>query len=91
MAGARESPFNAGQAPMTQAQWDKLPYVLATLCERYNIPVTPKTVLSHAEVQTTLKIAQRGKIDIMWIPGMAKMGSAIEIGNKFRAATSELL
>lgn len=91
MAGALESPFNAGQAPMTKAQWDKLPYVLATLCERYNIPVTTKTVLSHAEVEKTLGIKQRGKIDIMWIPGMARMGSAIEIGNQFRTATLSLL
>jgi hypothetical protein len=87
MAGAQENPFHAGQAPMTRLQWDKLPHVLAALCERYSITPSPKTVLSHAEVQTNLGIHQRGKIDIMWIPGMTKMGSAAKIGDQIRAAT----
>ena len=64
MAGAVESPFKPGQAPMTAAQWEALPGVLAALCIRYQIPVTPKTVLSHAEVQANLGIAQSGKWDI---------------------------
>lgn len=91
MAGATEQPFNAGIAPMTREQWEKLPLVLADLCRRYSIPVTPKTVLSHAEVQGTLGIKQKGKIDIMWVPGMARMGSAVAIGDQFRAATAALL
>lgn len=64
MSGAIESPFKAGSAPMTREQWDALPGVLAELCRRYNIPVTPRAVLSHAEVQQTLGIKQRGKWDI---------------------------
>ncbi|WP_428412306.1 peptidoglycan recognition protein family protein [Pararhizobium sp.] len=63
MALATESPFNPGKAPMTKAQWDKLAVVVADLCRFYGIPVTPKTVLSHAEVQGTLGITQRGKWD----------------------------
>ncbi|MFL1873922.1 N-acetylmuramoyl-L-alanine amidase [Hansschlegelia beijingensis] len=38
MAGAVESPFKAGSAPMTREQWDELPHVLAALCRRYGIP-----------------------------------------------------
>ncbi|TQI72886.1 putative peptidoglycan binding protein [Bosea sp. AK1] len=64
MAGAIESPFKAGSAPMTREQGEALPAVLADLCRRYAIPVTPSTVLSHAEVQGTLGIKQRGKWDI---------------------------
>lgn len=64
MAGAVESPFKSGSAPMTRAQWDQLPRVVADLCWRYGIAVTPQTVLSHAEVQPNLGIKQRGKWDI---------------------------
>lgn len=42
----------------------KLPQVVVGLCRRYDIPVTPRTVLSHAEVQAKLGIKQRGKWDI---------------------------
>lgn len=49
---------------MTREQGEALPAVLADLCRRYAIPVTPSTVLSHAEVQGTLGIKQRGKWDI---------------------------
>lgn len=64
MAGAVESPFNAGTAPLTREQWNRAALVVADLCKRYTIPVTPKTVLSHAEVQGTLGIEQRGKWDV---------------------------
>lgn len=64
MLGAVESPFRAGSAPMTEAQWDEMIEVVADLARRYSIPVTPKTVLSHAEVQVNLGIKQRGKWDI---------------------------
>jgi len=64
MLGAVESPFKAGPAAMTEAQWDEMIEVVADLCIRYGIPVTPKTVLSHAEVQTNLGIKQRGKWDV---------------------------
>lgn len=64
MAGAIESPFSSGKWPMTIEQWNALALVLADLCERYAIPIGPKTVLSHAEVQSNLGIKQRGKWDI---------------------------
>lgn len=91
MAGAKESPFNAGIAPMTRTQWDKLPHVLATLCERYNIPVTPKTVLSHAEVQTNLGITQKGKWDIARLAFDSSVVGAKACGDIFRKRTLELL
>ncbi len=60
----KESPFNAGKWPLTRAQWEQLPLVLADLCRAYGIAVGPKTVLSHAEVESNLGIKQRGKWDI---------------------------
>lgn len=90
MAGAIEEPFNAGVAPMTKVQWDALPYVLAELCRFYSIPVTPQTVLSHAEVEPTLKIKQRGKWDITRLP-FAPVKGAKAVGEVFRNATAELL
>lgn len=91
MAGAVESPFNAGSAPMTKAQWDKLPHVLAALCERYSIDVTPKTVLSHAEVQTNLGIAQSGKWDIARLAFDPSVKGAKACGDIFRARTAAML
>ena len=91
MAGAQESPFNAGIAPMTVTQWDKLPHVLAALCERYHIPVGPKTVLSHAEVQANLGIAQKGKWDIARLAFDPSIVGAKACGDIFRKRTSELL
>jgi len=64
MAEAEERPFDPGPAPMTERQWQVLARVVAELCRRYAIRVGPRTVLSHAEVQGTLGIKQRGKWDI---------------------------
>lgn len=58
--------------------------LVAALCCRYSIPVTRETVLSHAEVQPTLKVAQKGKWDIAWIPGMAAPGDPVAVGDELR-------
>lgn len=91
MAGAVESPFSAGSAPMTRRQWETLPKVLAALCKRYGIPATPQTVLSHAEVQDTLGIKQRGKWDISRLAFDPIVRGARACGDLFRAATKALL
>lgn len=91
MSGARESPFDAGSAPMTRVQWDKLPHVLAALCERYSIDVTPKTVLSHAEVETNLGIKQKGKWDIARLAFDPSVKGAKACGDIFRNRTAALL
>lgn len=85
MAGAVERPFNAGSAPLTKAQWDKASEAVADLCRHYKIAVTPKTVLSHAEVQTNLGILQRGKWDIAKLPFDPAFDTARECGDRFRA------
>lgn len=91
MAGAIEQPFNAGVAPMTRTQWDKLPFVLAELCRFYRIAVTPETVLSHAEVQPTLGIRQRGKWDIARLAFAPTIVGARRVGDIFRDSTAGLL
>ena len=85
MMGAVERPFSAGPSPITWSQITVLVGLLADLCRRYDIPVERRTVLSHAEVQPTLGIAQRGKWDIAWLPGMAVAGDPVEIGDRIRA------
>jgi hypothetical protein len=64
MLGAREAPFVPGPAPMTQVQWDAAVDVIAQLARKYTIPVTPETILTHAEVEPNLHIKQTGKWDI---------------------------
>lgn len=84
MAGACESPFHAGRYPITQAQWRALVVTVALLCRRYRISVGPRTVLSHAEVETNLGIRQRGKWDITRLPFDAGVVGARQCGDKLR-------
>lgn len=91
MAGARERPFGAGRFPITTQQVNALARLTADLCQRYRIPVTRETVLSHAEVQPTLGIPQRGKWDITWLPGMAGPEDAIKTGDWLRSMTKALM
>lgn len=85
MAGAIERPLKLGAYPLTKAQWDVGSSVVADLCRRYGIPVTPKTVLSHAEVQANLGIQQRGKWDIAILPWAQEFDTPRECGDRFRA------
>jgi N-acetyl-anhydromuramyl-L-alanine amidase AmpD len=91
MAGAIENPFNPGKFPMTKKQWDALSTVLAELCKFYKIPVTAKTVLSHAEVQGTLGIAQRGKWDFTRLAFDPSIKGAKAIGDRLRAEVAAKL
>jgi hypothetical protein len=86
MIGAQERPFNPGPEPITQRQWDVLPRVLGDLCRFYKIPVTPETVLSHAEVQGTLGVKQKNKWDIARLPFDLGTVGADAIGDEMRAA-----
>lgn len=86
-----EDPFVPGPYPMTREQWDVLPGVLATLCRRYGIPITPKTVLSHAEIQGTLGIAQRGKWDITRLAFDPSVKGAKACGDLFRGRAAALM
>lgn len=91
MAKAEEAPFNAGLFPLTEAQWQRAAEVVASLCKRYGIAVTDKTVLTHAEVQPNLGITQAGKWDITRLPWNSKVKGAKACGDDFRARVKALL
>lgn len=86
MMGAVEKPFQTGPYPITAMQIEALEAVLVDLCKFYKIPVGPKTVLSHAEVQANLGIAQAGKWDISWPPKSAK-----QVGDSMRAKVKAIV
>ena len=90
MAGAQQSPFLAGSAPMLESQWLRLADVTAELCRAYSLPVTPQTVLGHGEVQVLLGIAQEGKWDPMVLPWAPAM-SITQVGTFFRTLVQEKL
>lgn len=85
MARATESPFSAGAYPINDVQLAAMVGLCARLCKQYGIPVTPQTVLSHAEVQPTLGIIQRGKWDVAWLPGMTRPADPVTVGDVLRA------
>jgi hypothetical protein len=88
MAGAVERPFDTGKYPITPAQVRALVDLSIKLGKQYDIPVTPQAMLSHAEVQPTLGIKQRGKWDIAWLPGMTAPRDPVEVGNGIRTLIS---
>lgn len=91
MHGARERPFDPGKHQITSAQIEALARLCADLCRRYDIAVTRRTVLTHAEVEPTLGVKQAGKIDICWVPGMTQMGDPVKVGDGLRQRIAEAL
>jgi N-acetyl-anhydromuramyl-L-alanine amidase AmpD len=91
MHGAVEGRTN-GDFPITAVQWAAFTNLIARLCRTYKIPVTPQTVLTHAEVQPTLGIAQRGKWDIAVLPFDPKQprGASL-VGARMRREVTERL
>lgn len=85
MRGAVESPFHPGPDPITEAQWLAALDLIAALAKHYKIAVTPKTILTHAEVQANLNIRQRGKWDIARLPWNPGVVGAKAVGDLMRA------
>lgn len=84
MALAKEKPFHMGPAPMLRPQWEALIVEIARLCKLYRIPVTPKTVMSHAEVQANMGIRQKNKWDFTRLAFDPTVVGAKRIGDKMR-------
>lgn len=86
MFGARQSPFYPGKFPMKRSQWNALVIAAADLCRRYDLPVTPQTVLGHGEVERNLGIRQNGKWEFMlpWEPTL----TVPLVGDMFRRRVS---
>lgn len=91
MLNAQERPFVSGKYPMTRAQWETTAEVIAELCEHYNIRVSPKTVLSHAEVQSNLNIRQRGKWDVARLSFDETFVGAAACGDEMRRMVLALM
>lgn len=89
MAGAREKPFQKGDHPIRKAQLEAFVQMVAEYVDTYEIPITRETVLTHAEVQITHGIAQLGKWDITWLPGMTKPGHPLAVGDRLRQMVAE--
>lgn len=84
MAGAVESPLNWGTNPLTWEGIDAMLDWTMDLCEEYEIPVSPWTTLSHAEVQQTLGVKQRFKWDYKVLPGYTRAADARIVGDVLR-------
>jgi N-acetyl-anhydromuramyl-L-alanine amidase AmpD len=91
MGGATEAPYNPGPFPIRAVQVSAVARLCADLAKQYGIPVSRTTILTHAEVQPTLKIRQRAKWDIRVLPGMKSPGDPIAVGDTLRARISEEL
>lgn len=91
MHGAREHPFDPGPAPLGAGQWDAAVAVVAQLAHRYAIAVTPRTVLTHAEVEANLHIPQRNKWDITRLPFDPDCRGPRAVGDRLRRAVAGAL
>ncbi len=91
MAGATEAPFSVGLHPINDLQMRAAAQLVADLCRQYGILVTPSTVLTHAEVQPTLGIAQRGKWDIARLPWRSDLVGPRPVGDYIRQLVLEAM
>ncbi len=85
MANAQWADPRACRAFPTRPQMDAFIAEAARLCREYGIEVTRQTVLSHAEVQITLGVAQAGKWDFDYDPfGVMDTRDPVAIGDMLR-------
>lgn len=91
MRGARQRPFHGGPSPITKGQWNALIIAAADICRRYDLPVSPWTVLGHGEVETILGIRQKGKweFQLPWEPDWTVGGTGNELRRRVSLAIKE--
>jgi hypothetical protein len=87
----RENPFVAGRFAMSREQWDAMVQVVSELSRRYAIPVTLKTILTHAEVEPNLGIKQRQKWDITRLAFDSSVVGARAVGDRLRREVAAVL
>jgi hypothetical protein len=85
MGGARERPLDLGRWPMLERQVEALCLLTRVLSERYEIPISRSTTLSHAEVESTLGVPQRAKWDFTILPFRPDLVGAHAVGDWIRA------
>jgi hypothetical protein len=91
MHGAIEHPFQPGDSPLTEKQFNAFCILISDLCRQYSIPVTRETVLTHAEVEPTLGVKQRGKWDIVRLPFKPGLVGALAVGDYMRDRVRQIL
>lgn len=84
MAGAVEDPFDPGPSPINERQFEAHCKMLAEFHAAYGIPVTRETCLTHAEVQPTLGVKQRGKWDIERLVFKPELRGPLQVGDYMR-------
>lgn len=68
MAGFKNAK-SIGKYPLTAKQCERAFKLIAELCKKYNIAVTPQTVMTHYEFgKKNPKTSSAGKIDIVYLP-----------------------
>ena len=73
-----------GSYPLTKTQCEACFKLVAELCKKYNIKITPQTVLTHYEFGLAHpKTSSAGKIDIIHLPAYNNI-KQLEIGNFIR-------
>jgi hypothetical protein len=92
MHGAKENPFDPGQYPITETQFEAHCRMLAQFHAEYGIlPITKQNCLTHAEVEPTLGVKQRGKWDITRLPFKPELRGAIPCGDYMRERVNAYL
>jgi hypothetical protein len=84
MGGAYDQPLLIGRSPVVVRQVDAYARIGAELCRHFGFEPTREFFPTHAEVPITFGIAQAGKWDIRWLPGMKALGNAVSVGDELR-------
>lgn len=64
-----KSRSSVGEYPLTIKQCERCFKLIAELSKKYNIPITPQTIMTHYEFgQKNPKTVSYGKIDITYLP-----------------------
>lgn len=84
MLNATEDPFDPGPQPINERQFEAHCKMLAEFHSSYGIPITRETCLTHAEVQPTLGVKQRGKWDITRLVFKPDLRGPLQVGDYMR-------
>ena len=79
-----KSSTSVGKYPLTAKQCEATFKLIAELCKKYNIKITPDTVMTHYEFgKKHPKTSSAGKIDIVYLPPYPKVQKD-EVGDFIR-------
>lgn len=91
MHSAVESPFDAGPSPINEKQFEAHCKMVAEQHAANAVPITRTTCLTHAEVEPTLGVKQRGKWDFTRLPFKPELRGALPVGDYFRERVQSYL